>query len=78
MPQRKFHCARTCAFDRIRWPSVENAPAGGTLWRFCGETREAFVMESQHSDSFNSERPDSPNNAAIAAEISFSHFLSYC
>jgi hypothetical protein len=66
---------------RVRQDSLAvggNVPAGGTLWRFCGETREAFVMESQHSDSFNSERPDSPNNAAIAAEISFSHFLSYC
>jgi hypothetical protein len=53
MPQRKFHCAGTCASDRIRRPSAEATPVGGTLWRFCGNAREVFVMESQHSDSFN-------------------------
>jgi hypothetical protein len=66
---------------RVRQDSMAvggNAAVGGALWRFCGETREGFVMESQHSDSFNSERPDSPKNAAIAAGISFSHFPSYC
>jgi hypothetical protein len=63
---------------RMRQESARNPPVGGILWRFCGETRAVFVLESQQLESFTSESPDSPNNAAIAAEISFSHFLSYC
>jgi hypothetical protein len=58
--------------------SAENPPVRGTLRHFCGGRARVFVLESQQLDSFNSESRDSPNNAAVAAEISFSHFLSYC
>src|SRR5262249_23498993 len=40
--------------------------------------RSAVVLESQHLDSFDPKRPDSPKNAAIVASFAFSRVFAGC